>query len=69
MMKCEEITRLASEGMDRPLGLRERAGMKLHMMMCDGCSNFARQMKTLRTISRAYAKARNGGSEGEDGSA
>lgn len=54
MMKCEELTRLASEGMDRPLGLRERVAMKFHLLRCDGCSHFTRQMKALRGISRAY---------------
>lgn len=56
MMKCEELTRLASEGMERPLSLRERAGMKFHLLMCDGCTNFTRQMKALRSMSHAYAK-------------
>ena len=69
MMKCQEITQLASEGMDRKLGLMERAGMKLHMMMCQSCRNFEQQMTTIRTLSRAYAKQRNDPSDGADGSA
>jgi hypothetical protein len=36
--------------------LRERAAMKFHLMMCDGCTNFTRQMAVLRNMSRAYAR-------------
>ena len=54
MMKCEELTRLSSESMERALGLRERAAMRLHLMMCDGCSNFVKQMGSLRSMCRSF---------------
>lgn len=54
MMKCEELTRLASESMERTLGIKERAAMRLHLMMCDGCSNFVKQMGSLRSMCRNF---------------
>lgn len=56
MKNCREVTRLFSEGLERPLSLGERAHLKLHCMMCVGCRNFGDQMQDLRQIARRFAK-------------
>lgn len=66
MMKCEELTRLSSESMDRTLRIRERAAMRLHLMMCDGCSNFVKQMGSLRSMCRSFVAGQNPGIDGSD---
>lgn len=48
MLSCKEVTRLASQGLDRDLGLGERVALRVHLAICAGCSNFERQMKILR---------------------
>jgi len=48
MLSCKEATRLVSEGLDRRLGLAERLGLRLHLAICDGCSNFKKQVGLLR---------------------
>jgi predicted anti-sigma-YlaC factor YlaD len=48
MLDCRQATKLMSQRMDRKLGLAERMGLKLHLMMCGGCRNFGRQMHFLR---------------------
>ncbi len=48
MLDCRQATQLMSQRMDRRLGLAERMGLKLHLMMCGGCRNFGRQMNFLR---------------------
>ena len=48
MLDCRQATALMSQRMDRRLGLAERMGLKLHLMMCGGCRNFGRQMNFLR---------------------
>ena len=48
MLDCRQATALMSQRMDRKLGLAERMGLKLHLMMCGGCRNFGRQMNFLR---------------------
>lgn len=45
---CREVHRLTSEGMDRPLSIRERAGVRLHLLGCEACRNFTAQMRLLR---------------------
>ena len=47
-MTCQEASRLASQAQDRPLTLKERIGLKLHLWICVGCQGFARQLKQIR---------------------
>jgi hypothetical protein len=48
MLTCKEAARLVSQGLDRRLGLAERLALRLHLLVCDGCTNFARQVAFLR---------------------
>jgi predicted anti-sigma-YlaC factor YlaD len=45
-----------SDAQEKELSLKDRAAIKLHVMMCSGCRNFAKQMGVLRNIARDYAK-------------
>ncbi|MFZ5510236.1 MAG: zf-HC2 domain-containing protein [Pseudomonadota bacterium] len=47
---------LISGGMDRPLTLGERLRLRIHLMMCRGCSNFERQMQVLRNMARRFGE-------------
>ena len=48
MLSCNEVTRLVSQGLDRRLGFGERLRLRVHLAICDGCSNFRKQMDFLR---------------------
>lgn len=48
MLTCQEVSRLVSQGLDRRLGLFERLRLRLHLAICDGCTNFKKQMDFLR---------------------
>ena len=48
MLSCKEASRLVSQGLDRRLGLFERFRLRLHLAICDGCTNFKKQMDFLR---------------------
>ena len=54
-MKCRQATRLVSEGQDRELGLRERAGLQVHLAGCVNCRRFAQQVGVLRLAARRLA--------------
>ncbi|BCX81926.1 hypothetical protein MIT9_P1508 [Methylomarinovum caldicuralii] len=56
MLNCEQAARLASEGLDRPLTLKERLALRFHTLMCRGCRRYRRHLEILRRISRAYVK-------------
>jgi Putative zinc-finger len=53
LLNCKEATRLVSQGLDRRLGLAERLALRLHLLICDGCTNFSKQAAFLR---RALAR-------------
>jgi predicted anti-sigma-YlaC factor YlaD len=55
MDNCKQISRLVSEGMDRELTFTERLRVRFHLMMCAGCTNFAKQMQVLRRAARRFA--------------
>ncbi|PYB72536.1 zf-HC2 domain-containing protein [Rhizobium wuzhouense] len=65
MIKCDEATRLASDRLDRGLTVREGLGLRLHLFGCDKCSQFVRQVQTIRRISRRYVET-DGSGRGED---
>jgi len=50
MLSCKEATQLVSEGLDRELPLWQRLGLRLHVVMCRGCSRFARQITALNRV-------------------
>jgi hypothetical protein len=47
-LTCKEVSRLVSEGFDRRLGWSERVRVRIHLAICDGCTNFNKQMLFLR---------------------
>ena len=48
MIDCREASRLISQNADRPLPLARRLQLRLHLFVCDACSNFSRQVRLLR---------------------
>ena len=49
---CREVHRLISDKLDRELSITERVRMRLHLMVCDICANFNRQMGLIRQAMR-----------------
>jgi hypothetical protein len=56
MLSCKEVTRLVSQGLDRRLGFAEQARLRLHLAICDGCTNFRKQLGFLRAAVTQLAK-------------
>jgi hypothetical protein len=48
ILSCKEATRLVSQGLDRELGFGERVMLRVHLAICDGCTNFKSQVAFLR---------------------
>lgn len=49
---CREVHALVSQSLDRPLSLRERTTMQLHLLICKACTRFNVQMDVLRQAFR-----------------
>ena len=52
-LTCREASRLASQGMDQRLPFGRRVALRVHLAICDGCTNFTKQVAFLR---KAMAK-------------
>jgi hypothetical protein len=61
MLSCKQVTHLLSEGQDRKLTVAERARLEMHLLICDGCNNFRKQMDFLRAACRRYVASRQRG--------
>ena len=48
LLSCKEATSLASQGLDRRLGVVERISLRLHLAVCDGCLRVTKQFAFLR---------------------
>ncbi|MEI7464947.1 MAG: zf-HC2 domain-containing protein [Burkholderiales bacterium] len=51
---CKEVTHLLLHGMDRRAPLSERLTIRLHMMICEACPKFERQIQMLTKASARW---------------
>lgn len=56
MKNCKEVTELLSQSIDRRLSLFEWMQLRMHLLMCDACSRFKRQVEFLHAVAREYAR-------------
>ena len=61
MLTCEQASRLISDALDVRLSLRQRVGLRVHLLVCRGCANFRRQAHWLRVLAGSYADGRGAG--------
>jgi predicted anti-sigma-YlaC factor YlaD len=54
LFNCKQAHQMVSEGLDRHLNFSEKARLKLHLSICDSCTNFNGQMQLLRKAMRRY---------------
>ncbi|ODV03967.1 MAG: hypothetical protein ABT23_01970 [Thiobacillus sp. SCN 63-57] len=47
---CKETTVLASRAMDARLPFADRVAMQLHLLICENCTRFARQLHEMRRL-------------------
>lgn len=51
-LTCKQATLLASRSMDERLTLRERLVLRWHLLICQNCTNYFRQIKLIRKTIR-----------------
>jgi hypothetical protein len=54
MLSCKDVSKLLSQAQERRLGLWERLGLELHLMMCKGCANVRKQLNFIGAAMRRY---------------
>jgi len=55
-VNCKEISRIASQAMDRPLTWRERFSVWMHLGICDPCRQFVAQLRFLRAVLKQQSR-------------
>ena len=53
---CREATELLSQAQDRPLTVREKFTLYVHLPLCAGCRNFREQLTFMRQAVREYLR-------------
>ncbi len=48
VFKCKDISYLISKSMDKKLSLKQRLGIKFHLMMCDLCRRYKKQLDLIQ---------------------
>ena len=56
LLSCKDVSRLVSQGQDRPLTWWERWTMRMHLAVCAACTRFDAQMRFLRKAMRKYSE-------------
>jgi len=51
---CKTATRLQSEALDRKLPLRQRFGLRVHLLLCKWCRRYGKQITFLRSAAHAH---------------
>src|SRR5437773_12408758 len=51
---CKEATRLQSEALDRKLPLRQRFGLRVHLLLCKWCRRYGKQISFLRNAAHEH---------------
>ena len=53
MITCQHASRLLSQQQDEPLPFGKRLRLRLHLMICDACTNVSRQFAAMRMAMNA----------------
>jgi hypothetical protein len=56
MMNCKHATQLMSQALDRELSFNEGLRLKVHVLICTGCSHYNKQMGLLRKAMQELRK-------------
>jgi hypothetical protein len=51
---CREAARLQSEALDHPLGLGQRIGLRIHLVLCKWCRRYGKQIGFLRSTAHRH---------------
>ena len=55
-MKCKEASHLISQTQEGQLSWRQRFGLHFHLILCDACTQFSRQLVMLREAVRQVGR-------------
>ena len=54
MLNCKQASQLISRSQDEKLPWSQRMQLKLHLMMCRGCTHYRQQLDFIKKAMRQY---------------
>lgn len=57
MLTCRQASEVISASLNRPLTLRERFSLKLHLLICKYCKQFSQQLQSIRVAIKHMVNA------------
>jgi hypothetical protein len=64
---CKQVAALLIAREDRQIALSDRVAVRLHMMACDACPDFERQILLMRRVMRLWRDADDASAQADDG--
>jgi hypothetical protein len=55
-INCRQAARMMSDAQERPLSLRDRIKLRLHLHWCLACSRYEHQVAFIRNALRRYGR-------------
>jgi Putative zinc-finger len=56
LISCKDASRLISQMQDGDLPFGQRLRVRVHLLFCDACTQFERQIRYLREVMRRYTQ-------------
>lgn len=54
MMSCKDMSELISLGQDQKLSIRQKMMLRIHLLFCEACSRFDKQIRFLNRAMENY---------------
>lgn len=64
---CQEVAALLVAREDRALGVGDRVALRLHLLACEACPRFERQLLTMRNAMKQWRGYAGDGSQANSG--
>jgi hypothetical protein len=52
MLTCKQASQLISKSLDNPLSWSDRMKLKFHLFICDACTRFKQQLRSIKNAVR-----------------
>ena len=56
LISCKDASRLISQMQDGDLPFGQRLRVRVHLLFCEACTRFERQVRFLRRVMRRYSR-------------
>lgn len=63
MISCKEASELISQSMDRRLSFAERVRIRIHLLACQACTQYGKQLRFLRLAASRFSKGMEHGEQ------